>query len=105
MFTVDTDFLFPETARSCERIVEKYGVDAHRVQRRGHARRAGGRHGLALYERDTDLLLRAAQGGADPARASPGSTRGSPACAATRASRAPASRSSSATTTTTARRW
>jgi phosphoadenosine phosphosulfate reductase len=54
VFTVDTDFLFPETRALVARMVERYGLALTTF--RGATPRAEqeARHGLALYARDSD---------------------------------------------------
>jgi phosphoadenosine phosphosulfate reductase len=54
VFTVDTDFLFPETRALIERMVERYGLALTTF--RGATTRAEqeARHGLALYAKDSD---------------------------------------------------
>jgi phosphoadenosine phosphosulfate reductase len=54
VFTVDTGFLFPETERLMERIVEKYGVRLERVVGAVSKAEQERKHGLALYDRDPD---------------------------------------------------
>jgi phosphoadenosine phosphosulfate reductase len=55
VFTVDTDFLFPETYELMERIQAKYGVAVERVKGKMTKREQEALHGVALWERDSDL--------------------------------------------------
>jgi phosphoadenosine phosphosulfate reductase len=55
VFTDDTDFLFPETYELMERIQAKYGVAVERVKGKMSKREQEALHGVALWERDSDL--------------------------------------------------
>jgi phosphoadenosine phosphosulfate reductase len=55
VFTVDTDFLFPETHALVARIVEKYGLVLTTLKGTVTKEEQDRKHGLALYGRDTDL--------------------------------------------------
>jgi phosphoadenosine phosphosulfate reductase len=55
VFTVDTDFLFPETYELMERIQAKYGVAVQRVKGKVTKQEQEQQHGVALWERDPDL--------------------------------------------------
>jgi phosphoadenosine phosphosulfate reductase len=54
VFTVDTDFLFPESVSLRERFVEKYHLDLTVLKGSVTLEEQERRHGLRLYERDTD---------------------------------------------------
>lgn len=55
VFTVDTDFLFPETRALIERLTERYGLNLTTLKGRVTKEEQEARHGLALYARDSDL--------------------------------------------------
>lgn len=55
VFTVDTDFLFPETRELIRRFVEKYGIALTTFKGAVSVAEQERIHGPALYERDTDL--------------------------------------------------
>lgn len=54
VFTIDTDFLFPETHALMARLVEKYGIQLTTFKGLVAKDEQERRHGLALYARDTD---------------------------------------------------
>jgi len=55
LFTIDTEFLFPETYRLMDRVEQKYGITIERVFSQ-HAPEAQERtHGAALWSRNPDL--------------------------------------------------
>lgn len=55
IFTVDTDFLFPETLDLMRRLVERYRLELTVVKGEVTKEEQERRHGLALWERDSDL--------------------------------------------------
>lgn len=55
VFTIDTDFLFPETHALMARLVDKYGITLTTFKGTVSKEEQEKRHGLALYARDTDL--------------------------------------------------
>lgn len=55
VFTVDTDFLFPETHELIGRFADKYGITLTTFKGEVSKAEQEKRHGLALYSRDTDL--------------------------------------------------
>jgi len=55
LFTVDTEFLFPETYGLMDRIEEKYGVTVERVSPALSPEEQEHRHGAALWSRNPDL--------------------------------------------------
>ena len=55
VFTVDTDFLFPETRGLIERMVDRYDLTLTTVKGAVAIEQQEARHGLALYARDSDL--------------------------------------------------
>jgi phosphoadenosine phosphosulfate reductase len=55
VFTVDTDFLFPETQALVRRFVDHYGIRLTTFQGSVSKEEQEHRHGLALYGRDSDL--------------------------------------------------
>jgi phosphoadenosine phosphosulfate reductase len=55
VFTIDTDFLFPETQTLIARFVERYGISLTTIKGKVTKEEQERRHGLALYERDSDL--------------------------------------------------
>jgi phosphoadenosine phosphosulfate reductase len=54
VFTVDTDFLFPETHDLMKRLVDRYGVRLQVVKGLVSKEEQERLHGVALWERDTD---------------------------------------------------
>jgi phosphoadenosine phosphosulfate reductase len=54
VFTIDTDFLFPESIALRERFVEKYGVKLEVLRGSVTLEEQNRRHGLNLWQRDTD---------------------------------------------------
>jgi phosphoadenosine phosphosulfate reductase len=54
LFTVDTEFLFPETYNLMDRIEEKYGIEIERVYSVLSPEEQERRHGSALWSRDPD---------------------------------------------------
>jgi phosphoadenosine phosphosulfate reductase len=55
LFTIDTDFLFPETYNLMDRIEEKYGITIERVYSSLSPRIQERIHGEALWSRNPDL--------------------------------------------------
>lgn len=55
LFTVDTEFLFPETYNLMDRIEEKYGIAIERVYSALSPEEQQENHGEALWSRDPDL--------------------------------------------------
>lgn len=55
VFTVDTDFLFPETYALIQRFVDKYGIQLTTFKGSVTKEEQERKHGLALWERDSDL--------------------------------------------------
>jgi phosphoadenosine phosphosulfate reductase len=55
LFTIDTEFLFPETYALMDRIEEKYGVQIERVYSVLSPEEQARSHGGALWSRDPDL--------------------------------------------------
>src|SRR5688572_27263805 len=55
VFTVDTDFLFPEAHELIGRFVDKYGIQLTTFKGEVSKAEQERKHGLALYSRDTDL--------------------------------------------------
>lgn len=55
VFTVDTDFLFPETTDLVARFVAKYGISLTTVKGQVSLEEQERRHGIALHARDPDL--------------------------------------------------
>lgn len=55
LFTVDTEFLFPETYSLMDRIEEKYGITIERVYSRFSPDEQAQSHGPALWTSDPDL--------------------------------------------------
>jgi len=55
LFTLDTQFLFPETYHLIERIEQKYGVAIERVYAAQSPAEQENEHGKALWARDPDL--------------------------------------------------
>jgi phosphoadenosine phosphosulfate reductase len=54
VFTVDTDFLFPETLALRARLEERYGISVTTFKGEVTLERQNALHGERLYERDTD---------------------------------------------------
>jgi phosphoadenosine phosphosulfate reductase len=54
VFTVDTDFLFPESIELRQRFIDRYGVKLEVLKGTVTLAEQEQRHGLRLYERDTD---------------------------------------------------
>jgi phosphoadenosine phosphosulfate reductase len=55
VFTVDTDFIFPETRALILRMAERYDLNLTTLKGRVTKEEQEARHGLALYARDSDL--------------------------------------------------
>jgi phosphoadenosine phosphosulfate reductase len=55
VFTIDTDFLFPESIELREKLVSKYGVNIEVLRGEVSIEEQNRRHGLNLWQRDTDL--------------------------------------------------
>ena len=55
LFTIDTEFLFPETYNLMDRIEEKYGISIERVYSALSPEEQEQTHGGALWTRDPDL--------------------------------------------------
>jgi phosphoadenosine phosphosulfate reductase len=55
VFTVDTDFLFPESIALRQAFVEKYGIRLEVLRGQVTIEEQNLRHGVRLFERDTDL--------------------------------------------------
>jgi len=55
LFTIDTEFLFPETHNLMDRIEQKYGIEIERVCPALSPEEQAGKHGEALWRRDPDL--------------------------------------------------
>jgi phosphoadenosine phosphosulfate reductase len=55
VFTIDTDFLFPESVALRERFVERYGVNLQILKGTVTIEEQNRRYGLKLYERDADM--------------------------------------------------
>jgi phosphoadenosine phosphosulfate reductase len=55
LFTVDTEFLFPETYNLMDRIEERYGIAVERVYSLLSPEKQEQVHGMALWGRDPDL--------------------------------------------------
>jgi phosphoadenosine phosphosulfate reductase len=55
LFTIDTDFLFPETYSLMDRVEEKYGLTIERVYSRLSPDEQARVHGSALWKHDPDL--------------------------------------------------
>lgn len=54
LFTIDTEFLFPETYNLMDRIKEKYGIEIEKVYSLLSAEEQARTHGSALWSRDPD---------------------------------------------------
>jgi phosphoadenosine phosphosulfate reductase len=54
VFTVDTDFLFPESIALREQFVARYGIDLTVLRGTVTLEEQNRRHGLNLWQRDTD---------------------------------------------------
>src|ERR1700751_649108 len=55
LFTIDTEFLFPETYTLMDRIEEKYGITIEKVYSLLSPEKQEAAHGAALWTRDPDL--------------------------------------------------
>lgn len=55
VFTIDTDFLFPEAVALRQRFVDKYGLDLEVLRGTTTIEEQNRLHGPRLFERDTDL--------------------------------------------------
>lgn len=55
LFTIDTDFLFPETYALMDQIEEKYGIEIEKVHSILSPEEQERSHGAALWSRDPDL--------------------------------------------------
>jgi phosphoadenosine phosphosulfate reductase len=55
IFTVDTDFLFPESVALRDRIAERFGVKIEVLRGQVSLEEQNAKHGLDLWQRDTDL--------------------------------------------------
>ena len=55
LFTIDTEFLFPETYTLMDRIEEKYGITIEKVNSELSPEEQERTHGAALWSRDPDL--------------------------------------------------
>ncbi len=55
VFTLDTDFLFPETYELIERVQNKYGIQVERTRPSLSPREQAARYGNALWSREPDL--------------------------------------------------
>ncbi len=55
VFTVDTDFLFPETHELMQRLSQRYGIEIQRMKGSISKEQQEREHGVALWERDPDL--------------------------------------------------
>jgi len=55
LFTVDTEFLFPETYNLMDRVEQRYGVTIERVYPLSSPEEQERSHGSALWQRDPDL--------------------------------------------------
>jgi phosphoadenosine phosphosulfate reductase len=55
LFTIDTDFLFPETYNLMDRIEQKYGITIEKVYSELSPEEQERTHGSALWTRDPDL--------------------------------------------------
>lgn len=58
LFTVDTDFLFPETYKLMDRIEERYGIAIERAYSLLSTEEQERTHGAALWTRNPDLCCR-----------------------------------------------
>ncbi len=65
---IDTGLLFAETHATRERLVDHYGLEVETLRPLQSVEQQAAAHGGALWERDPDALLRAAQGRAARAR-------------------------------------
>ncbi|HEX4456372.1 MAG TPA: phosphoadenosine phosphosulfate reductase family protein, partial [Polyangia bacterium] len=54
VFTIDTDFLFPESIELREKFVAKYGINLEVMRGQVTLEQQNARHGLNLWQRDTD---------------------------------------------------
>jgi phosphoadenosine phosphosulfate reductase len=55
VFTIDTDFLFPESVELRQRFVDKYKVNLEVLRGEVTLEQQNQKHGLDLWQRDTDL--------------------------------------------------
>jgi len=55
LFTIDTEFLFPETYKLMDRIEERYGIQIEKVYSLLSPEKQEEWHGVALWSRDPDL--------------------------------------------------
>ena len=55
IFTIDTDFLFPESIELREKFISKYGVNIEVLRGEVSIEEQNRKHGLNLWQRDTDL--------------------------------------------------
>jgi phosphoadenosine phosphosulfate reductase len=55
LFTLDTEFLFPETYNLMDRVEQKYGITIERVLPLNSPEEQERAHGTALWQRDPDL--------------------------------------------------
>ena len=62
MFTLDTEFLFPETYDLMDRAEKRYGIKIERVYQPAHARGAGTRIWRSALEPRSRQVLRIAKG-------------------------------------------
>jgi|SRR5579872_1228044 phosphoadenosine phosphosulfate reductase len=58
LFTIDTEFLFPETYALMDKIEAKYGIQIERVYSLMSPEEQDSKHGSALWARDPDLCCR-----------------------------------------------
>src|SRR5437763_16928065 len=58
LFTIDTEFLFPETYNLMDRIEERYGIAIEKVYSLLSPETQEFTHGAALWTRDPDLCCR-----------------------------------------------
>ncbi|HYM60785.1 MAG TPA: phosphoadenylyl-sulfate reductase [Thermoanaerobaculia bacterium] len=58
VFTLDTDFLFPETYELIETIERRYGISVERTRSKLTPEQQAGAHGEALWKSDPDLCCR-----------------------------------------------
>lgn len=55
VFTLDTDFLFPQTYELIERIETRYGIIVERLHPELSSAEQAAKHGASLWQRDPDL--------------------------------------------------
>jgi phosphoadenosine phosphosulfate reductase len=58
VFTLDTDFLFPETYELIERVQNKYGIQVERTRPSLSPREQAARYGDALWSREPNYVAR-----------------------------------------------